>query len=445
MLPVVTFLLLSLVGTPSHAATTPPTVSLDLPAATELALERSLQISAAWQGAEAAAQVVEQVQALKRGKVGLEAEYLHLNDEIGMAVDLPPALGLKLPPIVIVPQELLRARVQAGLPLYTGNKIERAVQQATYGAEAFKAFARDTESAVMLEVSEYYLGALLARDVVKVQQQALDTYRQHLDQANKVFRAGVVARYDVIRAETAVKDQEKKVSDAQNQYDLALSALRTALVMDRETPIELRGSLQEVSESLTLLEAQKIALTDNDALKALDNKSLAYQMAGKVEEAGGRPQVAAIGQVELLTGNLAATDPEWTVGVKATYDLYDGGARKAKVREQQVQQRKTETERQHAGNQIQLAIQSAYLDMGAARVGLEASHKSAELAEESLRLAQRRFEFGVGTSLEVLDATTTLAGARVGETQSLYQLDKAWLKLHRYVGDLRAACRRAGL
>jgi outer membrane protein len=432
--------------TPSLAAP-PPATSLALADVTQLALERNLRICAAWQGAETAAHVVDQVEALGKGKVGIEAEVMHLNAPVSIVAtfDLPFGISITLPPMEVAPQDLVHARLQAGYPVYTGQKIQRAMEQATCGAEALKCVARDTEAAVMLEVSEYYLGALLAREALDVQQQALETYRAHLAQAEKVFRAGVVARYDVIRAETAVKEQEKRVTDARNQLDLAVAALRTALEMDPATPLALAGQLRDVTEGLTLAEARKVSASDSAILEALDFKAQAYHAAGRVEEAGKRPQVTAVGQWEMLTGNMAQTDPEWSVGVQATLELYDGGARRAKVAEARSQKTQTLTQREDAEGQIKLAIQSAYLDMDAARAGYGATQKAAELAAESLRLAQRRFEFGVGTSLEVLDATTALAGAQVGQRQTLYQLDKAWLRLHRYLGDMSSACKRSGL
>lgn len=226
---------------------------------------------------------------------------------------------------------------------------------------------------------------------------------------------------------------------------MALSALRTALELAPDAPIALAGQLREVSEFLTSLEARKVAVSGNAILEALDNKARAYQAAGLVEQAGARPQVTAVGQWEMLTGNTTLTDPEWFVGVRATVDLYDGGERKAKVAQARSQRSQTVTEREDAEGQIQLAVQSAYLDMDAARAGYTATRSATELAAESLRLAQRRFEFGVGTSLEVLDATTALAGAQLGQRQTLYQLDKAWLRLHRFLGDIRSACARSGL
>jgi outer membrane protein TolC len=74
--------------------------------------------------------------------------------------------------------------------------------------------------------------------------------------------------------------------------------------------------------------------------------------------------------------------------------------------------------------------------MSTATGAIAASRKSVDLARESLRLAERRFAEGVGTSLEVLDANVNLLAAETGLQQSLYQLDSAYLTTHRYLGDI---------
>jgi outer membrane protein TolC len=143
----------------------------------------------------------------------------------------------------------------------------------------------------------------------------------------------------------------------------------------------------------------------------------------------------------LLTGNIAQTDPGWFVGVMATMDIFDGGVIKARAAQKASERMRTLLDRKEAQNQIKLAIQSSYLDLDSSRSALEFSKQAKTLAQESLRLANKRFEVGAGTSLEVLDANVALSSAEVGEAYSLYQIDRAYLKLHRYIGDIMEVCK----
>jgi outer membrane protein TolC len=288
-----------------------------------------------------------------------------------------------------------------------------------------------------------YLGVLFAREVVNVQKQALASYNEHLAQADKLYKAGVVARYDLIRAQTAVKDQERRLTEAQNRADLATAALKTSLSLD-DSPVSITGALFEADEPQSLSAAQDAASKTNPILLALSEKVKAIGMSVEMEKADGRPQVIGVAKAELLRGALAQTDPKWVVGVEASMNIFDGGVRNARISEKEWERRQAETERQSAFDQIKLGVQSAYLEIDSAKTALTAARKSRELAEEGLRLAMRRFEVGAGTSLEVLDANVAREAAQVGEYQTLYQLDTAYFKLHRLMNDIEKVSEGAG-
>lgn len=427
-----------LFGTSLSAWGSETPLSVDLSSVAQMTLERNLEIQAAKQDKKTAELVVHEAAGYQKGKVGVAAQYLHLDRAPSISSPAVNFMGMTIavPPVKAAPQELLHLTLQAGYPLYNGGKIKSAIQQANIGVSAQDALITNTESEKVYQSSEYYLGALLANELVKVNQSALEAYQKHLENARIAYQKGVVAEYDVIRAETAVQSQMQKVTEAQNRYALALAALKTVLYLDKETPIELKGSFFDVRESLILPDAQKKAEENSAILKALTEQANAYQTAEKVEKADKKPQVNAISEYEIIQNHKAYTDPDWFVGVQASMDLFDGGVRKSKIDQQRSNYQKVNLQKENAKDQIRLALQSAFLDMDSARSALATSRKAEELAQESLRLAGKRFDVGAGTSLEVLDANVTLQAAQVSEYSSLYQLDLAYLKLHRYLDDI---------
>lgn len=439
------FLLLTC-GSPIIADSTTP-ITLDMQTVSRMAVERNLAVKSAEKDVQTARYQVREAESYKHGRAGLKAAYLHMNDDIlinSPSVTLPssvPLLGglsLTPPPVEIAPQEVVHLTLEAGYPIYTGRKIDYAVSQARSGVAAREALAEDAKSGAILDSERCYLGVLLAKHVVNVNQQALDSYKEHLNHARIAYDKGIVAQYDVIRAETAVKEQEKRLTEARNTLDLALAALRTSLDLDDGTPLEIRGSLFEPTEPLTFEQARDLAMKSSRILSAVDAKLDAQRMAEKVEQSGQKPQVIAVARQELLTGNIAQTDPHWLIGVEVGFDLDDGGIRKSRVKQHRSEIERTIIDRQSVADQIELAIRNSFLELDSARSALELARKSEQLAQESLRLATKRFGVGTGTSLEVLDANVSLAAAQVGEYQCLYRLDMAYLQLHRYLNDISA-------
>lgn len=416
-------------------------VTIDMAGVVELVRTRNLQVQASREGVSAARHKVEQAKALRLGKVDIDSSYLRLDDRIDITsspvhVPLFGGVTLAVPPVVIAPQDLLHVRLEAGLPLYTGGKISNAIAQARAGERAAQALSGDTEAEVILRAERLYLGVLLGRDVVRLHEQALESYRKHLEEARTAHRLGIVAKYDVIRAETAVAEQEKRLTEARNRCALAEAALRTALDLPESAGVDIAGTLFEPPPPFSLAEAEAAALKGHRGLEALRQKVEALERAGRMAKADYLPQIAAVAGKETVTGKLAQTDPNWFAGVRATWSLFEGGARRARVAEKASECAQARIELRHAEEQVRLAVRSALLDYESQKSALESARKAVELARESLRLATRRFGVGTGTSLEVLDANLALTAAETGARNALYQMDVAYLEMHRHTGDI---------
>jgi outer membrane protein TolC len=419
---------------------------IDMAAAARLAVRQNWRSKQAHQDVTTAKAIEKETASLRWGKVDFNSQYVRLSDPVQIESPIPsdliPVLGLSALVTPVGPQDSVHATLVAGIPLFTGGKITSAIREAKAGEQATAAAAGDVDDDVVLEAERCYLSVLLTHEVVKLNQQALDTFRQHLEDARSGYLQGVAANYDVIRAEAAVKEQERRLIEAVNQNDLAVAALRASLALDDSTPIEIGGELSEIDDPVDLSTAMSAAIRSNSLLQALDAKVTADKDAVRVKEADYLPQIAGIAGRELVTSRLNQTDPTWFAGARASLTLFDGGDRRARVSEEKSRLQKTRYERRQAEEQIQLAVRSAYLSLQAQRSALLSATKAVELNKESLRLATKRFEVGTGTSLEVLDAAVSLTASQTSRQQALYGIDLSYLSLHRYQGDISEAATR---
>jgi outer membrane protein TolC len=415
-------------------------LNLDLASVADLARTRSWLSKQAHQDATTADAMAKRAESLRWGRVDFQSQYLRFNEPIQILSPIPaplvPVLGLKALATPLAPQDNLHVDLQAGLPLFTGGKITSVIHQAQAGSRAAADMASDTDDDVVLEAERGYLSVLLTREAVEMNEAALRSYKEHLEHAQSAFRQGTAAKYDIIRAEAAVAEQEKRLTDAKNQSALAEAALRSMLALDDATPVNIGGNLFEISEDIDLNQAMSAAVQSSPILRALKEKIAAGRSAVHAQKADYLPHITAIAGRELVTNKLAQTDPTWFVGARATLTLFDGGERQGRVAEARSQLHSSDFEYHHAEDQIRLAVRSAYLDLQSRRQQLASARKTAQLAAESLRLATKRFEVGTGTSLEVLDANVSLTGAQIGVQQALYGIDLSYLSIHRYQGDI---------
>lgn len=422
---------------------------LSLQEASRIAIERNLDYRGAVKDVHTAVAKQQQARALGQPKLEARISLQHLPEPPALSV---PPISLKLPnpanpqsPLNItvpVPEFELakanakRATLTFSVPLYTSGRIENALKAASLGVRASDEAARAKAADVVLQVTQAYLQAVLAQRVEEVQQQALQVVQAHLQQAEALYKQGIVSQYDVLRAQAELATQQKRLTDARNQKELALSLLYNLLDLPQSQQTRLTTPLREVACSMSYEESLRAAMETSHELQALQLKSQAQRALALSAEAEARPQVLFSVNLETLTHDLSAIEPHASLTIGMKWNLFDAGYARAVAREQRESAERTDIDRKRLENALALRVKQALLDMDAARQGLTAAQRAVDTAQESLRLARRRFETGMGTSVEMLDAILAVSQAQIQREQALYQMNMAYYTLLRLTNQL---------
>ena len=92
--------------------------------------------------------------------------------------------------------------------------------------------------------------------------------------------------------------------------------------------------------------------------------------------------------------------------------IFNWGATQSKVKQAELQRHQAQVERSAAQRQALADLQSFYSEAETSRGQLHTLRESSELAAESVRLTNLRYQAGEATALEVVDAQNTLTAAR---------------------------------
>jgi outer membrane protein TolC len=122
--------------------------------------------------------------------------------------------------------------------------------------------------------------------------------------------------------------------------------------------------------------------------------------------------------------------------VQATVNVpvWNWGATRSKVRQAELQQKQAQFDLSVAERQLQVNIQSFYLEAQVASAQLGSLRSSLDLSDESLRLTVLRYQAGEATALEVVDAQTTLVQARNAYVDGLARYRVALAELETLTG-----------
>jgi len=419
---------------------------LSLGDAVHLALKNNPDVAAADRDILVINTKLPQIHARERVQATAEAGVMHLEkvptlDVPPIILPLPSQLGgpqqVSLPSFPLAAQNTTTLTLTAHLPLSTGGRTRYAAKQVHEATAALTARAESTRREVALAVTRAYLGVVLAQRVAEVSEEAYSTVGRHVTQAEALLKAGLIPKYDLIRAQTELANSDRRRLDAQNQIDLAYAYLMALIGQPEDerptltTPLD--GQAVMETELPQLLQTAEAASSDMHALQALDRMYLAGAQAARAET---HPIVALVAKEEVLRDDLPLTTPVGYLGLVVQVPLLDGGMAKAKAAEQHALRERNASDVDRLQNGIQLEVRKYYLDLTSARKALQAADQALALAQENLRLATRRFEVGEGNSIEQVDAVLTLSLTETNQASARYQYDLAFYGLKKATGEI---------
>ncbi|MCY7323125.1 MAG: TolC family protein, partial [Phormidesmis sp. CAN_BIN36] len=122
----------------------------------------------------------------------------------------------------------------------------------------------------------------------------------------------------------------------------------------------------------------------------------------------------------------------YTLALQAQWNFFDGGAAQARAAQQERNKEIAETRFAQGRNNVRFQVEQAYTNLQANRANIDTTTTALAQAAEALRLARLRFQAGVGTQTDVINAETDLTRAEgnrvsavIGYNLSLAQLQRA--------------------
>lgn len=325
--------------------------------------------------------------------------------------------------------------------IYTGGSLQALKQSKQLALEAAKAEEARVRQGVTNGVQTSYYNRKRAEEKQVVAEEAVSLTKDHMDRAQKLFNAGVVAKSDVLRSKVAVSDAELNLIRAKNAVELTLTAIEKAVgdsvsssdVSDGLPPrasSTLRREIQETPKN-----ALEIAYEKREELKMY---SLLSQQAEKVAKAAkGQllPQIVGGAGYYTVDDSFFPTDnSEFKVGLAATWTLYDSGRVKAQTNQAKAQARELLRRLDDMKTTVKLEVTQAELNLRSAESRLNVAEHQVQTSEEDYRIAKRRYDESVGTNLDVLDARLALTNSRTELVDALYDIQIAQADLRYAMG-----------
>ena len=427
----------------ARQATQPPqptvgTLPLTLDAAIAQGLANSMRLAELQSRTDAAAAVEAARAAARLPLVALQGGYTRTN-HVDEFVVVQPGLGLQ----VLYPDEPdnYRARLDLQWPIYTAGRtgaLERAARAEREAAGEDLAAAR---ADLRLEITSAFWALVTARETERVLERSLASIDAHVRDLRNRLDQGLIPPNDVLSAE-AQQAQERLLSiEAGNRRAISEANLRRLLGMDGSQSIEPQAVLDVPPQPAANAQALvKEALDNRAERRALEDRADAARARVDAAAAGARPQIGVGAGYDYARPNprifprIGEWKDSWDVSVNVSWSIWDAGRNRAERAEAQalasaVAARVTDFERQLA-----FEVAQRRLELESSRAAIAVANTGVRAAVEARRVVGERFNAGVATSTDVLDAESDLMQAELSLTRALANVRLAEAQLERAVG-----------
>ncbi len=273
---------------------------------------------------------------------------------------------------------------------------------------------------------------------VEIQIAAVEDASQTLKDAQLLEEAGLGTRFDVLRAEVELAQAQQRLTTARANQSIARRQLAETLSVDHSTDLSTADAIEEAGVwNLALAETIVQAFKNRAELEQLLLQREIGQEQRTIALSTTRPTLSANANYSLdddFEDDFDLSD-QYSVGLNLQWRLYDGGSARAAADQAETDAEIAATQFANQRNQIRFAVEQAYFQLESNQNNIGTATKEVELAEESLRLARLRFQAGVGTQTDVIDAQTQLTTARGNLLSSITDYNQSYVDLQRQVSN----------
>jgi HAE1 family hydrophobic/amphiphilic exporter-1 len=298
--------------------------------------------------------------------------------------------------------------------LFTWGQVGAAIRAAKLGFEYSDQQLRRFRQAVIKDVTGAFYNVLAARELVRIAEENVAQRARRLDEVTRRREAGTATDYDVLAAQVELDSARPAVIRTQNAVRAAREQLRFLLAEPQEVDVE--GTLAAPVEAVPGYDALLAAAFQNrPELGEINTTQGIYGELIKIAGSSNKPRVdfaADWGKRRMGLPSISSTGTAWDVGVFATVPIFDGWRTKGQVAQARSNLASANIDELKLREGITLEVRTAVDSAQEAVALLNALTGPVKQAEQLLFLAEKGYELGVKTRLEVQDAEQNVNTAR---------------------------------
>lgn len=330
-----------------------------------------------------------------------------------------------------------RAALSARAVLFDGMRTSSQVRQAGHVLTRAGLELADARRNVQAAVVARYYGVILAEEQVAVAREAVRAAEADSRATRDRFSEGLLVESDPLSADVQLAGLRQRLIAAEGDLAVARAALAILLGRPPAEPIQLAGTLPTShDEDRDLAAAIVHAVEMRVPVKLAESQTAGARVRLAAERGAMLPRVDLFGSFGASGATLGSRDTDATGGIAIRLAILDR-ARPARIAAARAEIDAATAGETAARDAVTMEVIAAWHRLRSARESADVAVAAVAQAEVAARIVRDRYEHGLTTITEHLQAQTALVTARFQGLAARYEITLAHVELLRATGELQ--------
>lgn len=332
------------------------------------------------------------------------------------------------------PVNNVASSVDANYMLFDFGRLKANVDRAKTDLKYAADNVEYSKTQLAYQVADIYYGIIYLQKAIGIQDSVLSYLNANKQIVESNLRNGTALKIDLLNVQSNIDAEQNRKVDLQNslqkQYNLLSYATGAAQAVGSD--FDFNVSVKTVDEALA------VAQQNNIEFILAKDKIAQAQSDVTIQKSINKPSVNLHGGAGYKNGFVPDVNQirfNYQAGVTLKVPIYDGGKTDKQIKLYQNIVRQNQLSMESLSNDYKRDIEQTFTDIESNVERIKNTAGQIEQAKLAEQIAQSRFRNGVGTNLEITNASTNEQRAELTRLQYEYQLCLAKVELARLIGE----------
>lgn len=320
----------------------------------------------------------------------------------------------------------VNAGISAAMPLINAQ-LWQSLKLSAIDVELAVEQARSSKISMVAQVKKAFYAVLLAQQVNDVYNTVYENAAKNFERTEQNYNAGKASEYEYLRAQVNVKNTEPNLYSSLLAIDLAIWQLKAVMGIDLNTKLGVQGNIDQYQGEML---AYNFTNDDMD----LENNSTLLQFKLQQQQIERTIKMTKYQYIPTLSASFSYNyiamgddfsfkwNPYSVAGLSLNIPIFDGFSKHNNIRQYKATQNILELNIEDTERNLKIAYKNYENQIATQMKNYAAAESTLTMAQRSYDIAEKMYELGKATLLELNDAQLALVQAQLTMSQAIYNV-----------------------